>query len=136
MKRALVLCVVLIGCATPQERCIQRETRDMRVIDRLIAESEGNLKRGYALEEVTIYRHEWVLCDGRHRPEPPKEGQPAPSPRPPKLCFEAVPDTVTRPKAIDLRAEADKLASMRAKRAALARAAQPAIAQCKAQYPE
>ncbi|MBN2629580.1 MAG: hypothetical protein JXR75_03445, partial [Rhodobacteraceae bacterium] len=66
----------------------------------------------------------------------PDEGKPAPPPPPPKLCFEPVPETVTRPKAIDLRAEADKLASMRAKRAALARAAQPAIAQCKAVYPE
>lgn len=106
----------------------------MRVLDRLIAESEGNLARGYALEEVVVYSDRWVRCPAARTI--PVEGQPAPPPPPPQLCLREVSDTVTRPKSIDLREEAQKLASMRDKRAALARAAGPAIAQCKAQYPE
>ncbi|PJF09586.1 hypothetical protein [Pseudorhodobacter sp. MZDSW-24AT] len=134
MRRSLVLLVLLAACGTPQERCIARETRDMRVLDRLIAESEGNLARGYALEEVVTYRDRWVQCPVVLRPAP-AEGEPAPVVAP-QLCLDEVAETVTRPKAIDLRAEAQKLESMREKRVALARAAGPAIAQCKAQFPE
>lgn len=135
MRRGLVLCVLLAACGTPQERCIARETRDARVLERLIAESEGNLRRGYALEEVVVYRDRWVHCPRPALPAP-VEGQPAPPPPPPQLCLDEVRETETRPKAIDLRAEAQKLESMREKRAALLRAAGPAIAQCKAQFPE
>ncbi|RGP38226.1 hypothetical protein [Pseudotabrizicola alkalilacus] len=134
MRRSLVVLLLLAACGTPQERCIARETRDVRILDRLIVESEGNLARGYALEEVTTYRDRWVRCPVTR--ETPVEGQPAPPPPPPEMCLREVSETVTQPKAIDLRAEAQKLASMRDKRASLARAASPAIAQCKAQYPE
>lgn len=135
MRRVMLLCLLLAACGTPQERCIARETRDIRVLDRLIAESEGNLKRGYALEEVVVYRDRWVPCPVRVLP-PPAEGQPAPPPPPPQLCLDEVRETETRPKAIDLRAEAQKLASMREKRSDLTRAVQPAIAQCRAEFPE
>lgn len=133
MRRSLIVLVLLAACGTPQERCIARETRDVRVLDRLIAESEGNLARGYALEEVVTYRDRWMQCPVV-RPAP-VEGQPAPPPTP-QLCLREVRETETRPKAIDLRAEAQKLASMKDKRAAQMRAAGPAIAQCKAQFPE
>ena len=52
------------------------------------------------------------------------------------MCLDEVRETSTRPKAIDLRAEAAKLASMQDKRTALMRAAGPGIAQCRAQFPE
>lgn len=135
MRRSLVVLVLLAACGTPQERCIARETRDVRVLDRLIVESEGNLARGYALEEVVTYRDRWVQCPVA-APPAPAEGQPAPPPPPPQLCLDEVRETETRPKAIDLRAEAQKLESMRDKRGALLRAAGPGIAQCKAQFPE
>ncbi|MFN7225147.1 MAG: hypothetical protein ACK4MS_14115 [Paracoccaceae bacterium] len=132
MRRSLVFILLLAGCGTPQERCIARETRDVRVLDRLIAESEGNLKRGYALEEVVVYRDRWVRCPVTASPAP-VEGTPPP---PPQLCLDEVRETETRPKSIDLKAEASKLSSMRAKRATVLRAAQPAIAQCKAEFPQ
>jgi hypothetical protein len=128
----LALCSLVAACGTPQERCIARETRDVRVLDRLIAESDGNLRRGYALEEVVTYRDRWVQCPATTLPAP-AEGQPAQAPR---LCLDEVRETVTRPKSIDLKAEAQKLASMREKRSATLRAAQPALAQCKAQFPQ
>ena len=52
------------------------------------------------------------------------------------MCLDDVDETIQRPQAIDLNAEAAKLASLKAKRAAQAKAAAPSIKACKAQYPE
>ena len=129
MRRAIFALLMLAACGTPQERCIARETRDLRVLDRLIAETQGNLQRGYALEEVVIYNDVWVQC-----PTPaPVAGQPAPAPR---LCLEEVSEIETRPKAINLREESEKLLSMQDKRRSLLTAAAPAIDQCRATFPE
>ena len=135
MRRALIVLTLLAACGTPQEQCINRETRDLRILNRLIAETEANLKRGYALEEVTIYRDRWVRCPVEVLPPPP-EGAPPPPPPPPRMCLDEVSETVTRPKAIDLRAEAEKLKGLKKKQVELSRSAASAIAQCKAQYPE
>lgn len=130
LKRLTFLAfVTLVGCGTPQEQCISRSTRDLRTVDRLIAETEGNLARGFAYETVTVYEDYWTTC-----PQPkPREGEPAPKPR---MCLDERPVTEQRPKAIDLNDEARKLESLKAKRKQLARAAEAVIAQCKAQYPE
>jgi hypothetical protein len=121
--------VLLAACGTPQEQCINRNTRDLRTVDRLIAESEGNLDRGYAYETVTVYEDYWTTC-----PQPVlHEGDPAPKPR---MCLDERPVTEERPKAIDLEDEARKLAGLKKKRKDLARRAEAVIAQCKAQYPE
>ena len=52
------------------------------------------------------------------------------------LTAGTIEQTVTRPRAIDLEAEARKLEQLKAERAELLRLAQPVIAQCKAEYPE
>ncbi|MDT8857066.1 hypothetical protein RNZ50_18920 [Paracoccaceae bacterium Fryx2] len=133
MKHALILALslplALAACGTPQQNCIAGQTRDLRVVDRLIVETQQNLSRGYALEEVTVLRPQWVQC----YPRAATPGNPTP---PPRMCMRNRPDTVTRPQAIDLDAEARKLASLQTKRAQLARAAAPAIAQCRALHPE
>ncbi len=130
MKRLTFLTLAaLAACGTPQEQCISRNTRDLRTVDRLIAESEGNLKRGYAYETVTVYEDYWRACP---RPRP-VEGQPPPTPR---MCLDERPVTEQRPKAIDLNEEARKLASLKEKRTSLARQAAKVIAACKAEYPE
>jgi hypothetical protein len=130
MKRlAFPALVLLAACGTPQEQCISRNTRDLRTVDRLIAESEGNLDRGYAYETVTVYEDYWAWC-----PAPPvPAGQPVP---PPRMCLEDRAVTEQRPKAIDLNEEARKLDSLKVKRKELARRAEAVIAQCKAEYPE
>jgi hypothetical protein len=130
MKRILIpALLILSACGTPQENCISGATRDMRVVDRLIVETEGNLKRGYAYETVTLSRTVWRQCSYRGgRPGTPDAG--------PQMCFDDMDYTEQRPKAIDLGTEAAKLASLKAKRAAQAKAASPAINSCKAQYPE
>jgi hypothetical protein len=130
MKRLTFLALAaLAACGTPQEQCISRNTRDLRTVDRLIAETEGNLDRGYAFETITVYEDYWTAC-----PVPaPVDGQPAPKPR---MCLDERPVTEQRPKAIDLNEEAQKLDSLKAKRNQLARQAEKVIAACKAQYPE
>lgn len=130
MKRLTFLALAtLAACGTPQEQCISRNTRDLRTVDRLIKEAEGNLERGYAFETVTVYETHWAYCP---QPRPP-EGEP---PKPPRLCLDERPVTKQRPKAIDLNAEARKLDSLRVKRKQLARQAESVVAQCKALYPE
>ena len=130
MKRIVCLALTLLAaCGTPQEQCIARETRDLRVLDRLIAETQGNIDRGYALVEVQVERNRWVLC-----PAPPTvEGAP---PAKPRMCLDDYFETETRPRAINLAVEADKLSSMMAKRTSTAKAAERPIAACRAAYPE
>ncbi|EEW26958.1 hypothetical protein [Rhodobacter ferrooxidans] len=134
MKRTLALCLVLIACGTPQENCIARNTRDLRIVDRLIAETETNLSRGYGMESVTISHQVWVDCTPRPMPPPPDGTPPPPPPR--RMCWEDRDETVQRPVAIDLAAERRKLEGLKVKRRDLARQAAPVIAQCQAQYPE
>jgi hypothetical protein len=120
--------VALAACGTPQQQCIGSVTRDLRVVDQLIAETQGNLTRGYAIVRVTRTVPEFVDCT----PEPTKK---VPHPRR-NSCFVDVEETVSRPAAIDLDAEAAKLASLQRKRIQLATAAAPAIQACQLQYPE
>lgn len=124
----LAALALLAACGTPQEQCVNRNTRDLRTVDRLIAETEGNLKRGYAYETVTVTEDYWDYC-----PQPPLPDAPPPKPR---LCLQERETTERRAVAIDLDAEQRKLAGLKAKRVDLARQAEPFIAQCKAEYPE
>jgi hypothetical protein len=130
MKRLLFPALLLLAaCGTPQEQCINRNTRDLRTVDRLIAETQGNLDRGYAYETITVYEDYWTWCEAY----PVPDGQPQP---PPRMCLEERSTTQQRAKAIDLNEEARKLDSLKVKRKELARKAEAVIAQCKAEYPE
>lgn len=130
MKRLTFLALAaLAACGTPQEQCINRNTRDLRTVDRLIRESEGNLARGYAYETVTVFEEYWRSCPGPRA----AEGQP---PSPPRMCLDRRPETEQRPKAIDLNEEARKLESLKEKRKSLERQAEKIVAACKAEYPE
>ena len=120
-KFSCLLPLLLIGCGTPQERCIASVTRDMRVVDRLIVEVEGNLKRGYAFEEKEVLRTRFVDCS---------VGGVA------QMCLDDVTTTERSAVAVDLVAEAAKLASLKAKRAAQANEAAPAISSCRAEFPK
>jgi phosphoribosylformimino-5-aminoimidazole carboxamide ribonucleotide (ProFAR) isomerase len=130
MKRLVfVALAALAACGTPQEQCISRNTRDLRTVDRLIAETEGNLQRGYALETVTRFEDYWGTCLERVVVGNQIIAQP-------QFCMRERAYTEERPKAIDLKAEAQKLEGLKAKRTELASAAAPLIAQCKVEFPE
>ena len=131
----VLACLALAGCATPLERCINDATRDLRVIDGLIGEAQGNLARGYAIDQVQVPRTVYVECllppigpavDASGQPVPPRKG----------ICPETVFDTVSRPRSIDLGAERQKLESMIAKRRQIERTAERAVAACRASFPE
>lgn len=126
VRRTLVFLplAILAACGTPQEYCIRNATREVRTLDRLIAESEANLARGYAFEDSRIVRHVWVVCGRRHMGTAPQ------------MCFEPIEDTVRRPVAIDPAAEDRKRDNLRAKRAMLLQRAVSAVAACRAAYPE
>ena len=136
MKRVLLISLSLLAaCGTPQEQCIAAGTRDLRVVEKLIAETEGNLKRGYALEEQTLRFRTFTPCR-MPAPPPPPPGTTPPPPPPVQMCPDTYEQTVTKPKAIDLDAEARKLSQLQAKRKDLLRAADQVAAQCRAEYPE
>lgn len=130
MKRWILALVLLSACGTPQERCIASVTRDIRILDRLIGESQENIQRGYALEEVVLTRERWVMCSPGVAAT---ETTPA---EPPQMCLREYDYTQTRPKAINLADEREKLVEMRKKRVALDRDAAKAVASCKLTHPE
>lgn len=131
-RLALALPLLLAACGTPQERCISTATRDLRILTRLIEESQANLARGFAYEEYTVTRSRWVHChsdsevdsDGHRR-----SGRTY-------MCLDDYTDTVRRPVAIDLAQERRKLDSMLVKKRELNRVAAAQIEGCRAQFPE
>jgi hypothetical protein len=61
---ALAVPILLAACATPQQRCEIQATRDLRVMNQLIAESQATLQRGYALREEQRTRVGATICTG------------------------------------------------------------------------
>lgn len=129
MRRLMLgACLFLAACGTPQEQCIRAATSDLRQVDRLISEIEGNIQRGYGYRTVTFQTMEWVDCTPA-----PVAGQPAPAPQ---RCAIPVTDTRRETVALDMTTERRKLADLQVKRAELDRAAGRATAECKAKFPE
>ena len=118
----LALAALLASCGTPQEQCIGKATRDIRTVDRLITDVQGNLDRGYGYEYITTYEIDYVDCG--------TEADPG------RVCVIRVPEQERRAVAIDLAAEARKLDQLRAKRKQLLQSTAPIVAQCKADNPE
>lgn len=130
MQRSIFLIplVLLAACGTPQEQCIARSTKDLRIVERLVVDTQRNIDRGYAMEEYTVVVPEWQQCEQRFD----KNGKPLP----PRMCLEDREETRTRPVAIDLNAESAKLESLLAKRDQLRREASARVESCRQQYPE
>lgn len=121
------LVLILAACGTPQEQCVNRATREVRTLDRLITETRDNLRRGYGYAPEERTRWSWEICDrftdgsGQIRSH---------------MCWEPVRETIQKPVAIDPEAETRKLEGLLARRDAYLKAAEPAIAACRATYPE
>lgn len=118
----LLALIVLAACATPRERCLQEATRDLRVIDGLILETEATIQRGYAVRTVREPETFFRLC----------VGTPYNASVWGRFCSRTEWVERSTPVAVDLREERRKLVSLRAKRtevlkrAALEQAACPA----------
>lgn len=127
MRRAIVLLpLILAACATPREQCINDVTRELRVLSSLVAETQQNIARGYAVEEVQEVRVIRTSCTGTN-----EDGSTFTFP-----CEET--QTIERdvPVAIDLNAERAKLDSLLERQSQLQRSTDAAIQQCIAAYPE
>jgi len=119
----LGLCAfALAACATPRERCFATATQELRTIDALIAETQTNIARGYAIAREPGVRTSLVFCY-----DPPRE--------PYTFCSQNEPTVVERPVAIDRADERRKLASLQERRAELAGATRRQVAACEAQFP-
>ena len=126
-KSLLVLPLALLAaCGTPQERCISQANSQVRVLDRLISETQGNLSGGYALEEQQEVRVINTTCTGQN-----EDGTTFVFP-----CEDTQTRTRRVPVAIDLNAEQAKLNSLLQRREQEAAAAQARAQQCVVQYPE
>ncbi|WP_439156474.1 hypothetical protein [Yoonia sp.] len=128
MRPALLMIplLALAACATPREACINDALRDVRILDGLIAETRGNIDRGYALEERPEVRTIRRTCTGTTA-----EGVEFTY-----RCDTVNTFTTTIPAAIDLNAEQAKLTSLMQRQHEERTLADQMIAQCIAIYPE
>lgn len=125
----IFLPALLAACATPLQQCIRPYTSELRQLDALIAEARANLARGYGYREDRVTDWDYEPCYwGR-------PGGPG-GIRSSAMCWEPYERTVRTAVAIDPAAEERKLAALTSRRTALSERAAPAIAACKAQYPE
>ncbi|MGB0660031.1 MAG: hypothetical protein ACPGNV_07605 [Mangrovicoccus sp.] len=106
--------LLLTACGTPQERCQSSLAKEIRSLDRLISEVNGNLARGYAYEtRIRNYSYGVSSCSRYHR-----HGG---------FCIGASqPRTYRARVAIDPTAERRKLANLQKRRSELALRSCPA----------
>lgn len=126
----LPLIAALAACGTPQEQCIRKNTKELRVVSDLLAEVEGNLARGYAWQERSVTRTEWVTC---RDVVPDKDGEPIVVTR---ACLRDISDTEHYRVAIDPAPETRKRDNLAAQKKRLEKQAAAAISACKKAYPE
>jgi hypothetical protein len=128
MKKMLLLIplALLAACATPREQCIAGANRPLATLDRLIAETRGNINRGYGLVEVQDVRVLRTSCEGTNA-----DGSTFRFP-----CEETETFTRNQPITLDITEERRKLAQLETRRAEMARIAQTQIQQCIAMHPE
>ena len=124
MKRSatgLLLCISLAACATPEERCVIDATRELRTVEGLIAETQANLQRGYAIDRTAERRPRLTFCSGSYRSHT-------------GVSFCTTEDIVYRdePVAIDPDAERRKLGLLRGRKAELEQRAARDVAACRA----
>ena len=117
----LAALAALAACGpTPREACIARATAELETLDALIAETEANLLRGYALEPEARGGTGLRICAGGGGPL--------------SVCAERSGEGSARPVAIDPVAERLKLSNLRNRREGLAVLAAREIADCEARY--
>jgi hypothetical protein len=111
----LVLFLPLLACS-PGEQCRIEASRDLRALDRMIAETEQSISRGFRVIEVdNPFRIGLTLCV-----DPTEES---------RLCGRDD-GPIYRHEKINVPAEKAKLASLKAQRATLAPRTAAAIAAC------
>lgn len=115
---------LLAACATPREACVNRASKDLRVLNTLIAETRANVDRGYAIEREAYVTTGFQMCvrSGTDTVEG-------------VWCRHPETRYRDRQVAIDPAAELRKLRNMRIKRDQLEREARARVAACDRAYP-
>lgn len=128
MRKALILLplMALVACQTPREACISQAGRDLNVLNRLIAQTEANLARGYGLAERQDIVTQPDICTIDNADGSVSTFR----------CDKQEVVTTEVPVALDLNAERDKLRSLVQQQTELQRRANATIQQCVASYPE
>jgi len=131
---ALVLVAGLAACATPRQRCLAAAGGDLRVVDRLIAQTERDLARGYGIVEETYLASSVGVCLGTGVTSVGSfgGGVGVTIGTGTTLCDRVETRSRARPVALDTAAERRKLADLRATRARLSAEADARAAACPA----
>ena len=128
MRKALFVLPLLLltACQTPREACISQAQSELTVVNRLIAQTEANLTRGFGLEERQDVQIRRDTCEITNPDGTTSTFR----------CDRQEVVTNNVPVALDLNAERAKLASLREQQATLGARVQAAIQQCIAIYPD
>jgi hypothetical protein len=106
--RLIPFLILLVACTHYPDDCNRRALGELRVVERLIAETRENLARGYSYETVESgFRTGFVVCSGGYDA---------------RICTASTPRYTRRPVAIDPESERRKLESLVQRREALATA--------------
>ena len=122
MRLLLALPLLLAACATPQQRCEIQATRDLRVVNELIAETQATLQRGYAFQTVQNTRPVATFCWGGSYGDAWGSGY--------GLCWNNTSYTTREPVAVNLDEERAKLQTLLNKREELEVRARAQIEAC------
>ncbi|MDH3262802.1 MAG: hypothetical protein OEM24_02265 [Paracoccaceae bacterium] len=122
MRRALLATALLLAACGPNryDDCVARAQAELETVDRLIAETDANLLRGYALEPDTGQSGGFRLCAGGDSPL--------------SVCAERTRPGDMKPVAINPISERLKLANLRQRRQGLQELADREVAQCETLY--
>ncbi|MCB5199642.1 hypothetical protein SAMN05428995_102329 [Loktanella sp. DSM 29012] len=119
---ALAPLAVMAACATPQEQCLSNATQDLRINAFLIAQTEANLERGFAVDQQQRVTRRPTFC--RTEDNGFRFG-----------CTDVRVRNVAVPQAINLETERDTLDQLLATRAQLQRRTDAAVAECRRMFP-
>lgn len=127
---AISALLALTACGTPQERCIRNQTSELRTVQNLLAEVEGNLARGYAWQEREVIGQEWDDCPRVvRRRDGDRDIIYVP-------CLRTVTDTEHYRVPIDPASESRKRDNLRERRDVLIQQAEAGVRACRTAYPE
>lgn len=111
----------LSGCIDEYENCVRSSSKDLNIVNELIANSQAILERGYDFETLIATEIEEVICLT-------ELGEQA-------TCLVEVGTTYTAPVAVDLDAERRKLAQLLEQRKVLQARVKAASEYCREKYP-
>ena len=126
MRMAMsILCVGLVAaCADPKAACQSEATRDLTIVQALIADTQATIDRGYAIQtrERTVVYTDFCIGTGSRTGAF-------------HFCNRAQPVISRTPVAVDLDAERRKLRSLQKKERELKRSSLLALQRCGLAHP-